>query len=127
MLDTISNYWLDLAAEEIRKRFPEGKIVISSGISPSANYHVGHFREILTTEALAWAVRQRGREVDHVHVVDNFDPLRKRYEFLPERFEVYVGMPICMVPSPDETEDISYADHFFNKFRSVKQPVRSTA
>lgn len=118
MLDTISNYWLDLAAEEIRKRFPEGKIVISSGISPSANYHVGHFREILTTEALAWAVRQRGREVDHVHVVDNFDPLRKRYEFLPERFEVYVGMPICMVPSPDETEDISYADHFFNEFKT---------
>ncbi len=123
MTDTTSNYWLDRAAEEIIERFPDGKIVISSGISPSANYHVGHFREILTTEALAWAVRQRGREAEHVHVVDNFDPLRKRYDFLPDRFETYVGMPICLIPSPDETEDISYADHFFNEFKTQAQAM----
>jgi lysyl-tRNA synthetase class 1 len=111
-----NNYWLELAADAIIERYPEGTITVSSGISPSANYHVGHFREILTAEALAWAVRQRGRTVKHVHVVDNFDPLRKRYDFLPEWLEEFVGRPICLVPSPDKSEDISYADHFFNEF-----------
>ncbi|HSX14381.1 MAG TPA: lysine--tRNA ligase [Candidatus Saccharimonadales bacterium] len=112
----VSKYWLDLAAEAIGQQFPTGDIVISSGISPSASYHIGHFREILTADALAWALRQAGRKVRHLHVVDNFDPLRKRYDFLPPEFENYVGQPICLIPDPIGDCHPTYAEHFFQEF-----------
>lgn len=118
-----SNYWLDQAAAEIIKRYPEGEIVVSSGISPSASYHIGHFREIMTAEALKWAVSQRGRKVRHVHVVDNFDPLRKRYDFLPESFEQYVGWPVCLVPDPTDDVHSSYADHYYAEFKKFLEPM----
>jgi len=113
--DTTSNYWLHVAARKINEVYPEGSLTISSGISPSANYHIGHFPEIFTAEALKWVLQDQGRDVRHVHVVDNMDPLRKRYDFLPKEYEQYVGWPICLVPSP--YGEGSYADHFFAEFR----------
>lgn len=110
-----SQFWLNPIIDEIIAKYPEGEIVVSSGISPSASYHIGHFREILSTDILKWGLEQRGRSVKHIHVVDNFDPLRKRYEFLPESFEEYVGWPICLVPDPYDCHK-SYAEHFFNEF-----------
>lgn len=113
-----SKYWLDQAVEQIVKKYPKGEIVLSSGISPSASYHIGHFREILTVEALAWALRQAGRKARHIHVVDNFDPLRKRYEFLPESFEQYVGHPVALIPDPVGDCHKTYADHFYSEFET---------
>jgi lysyl-tRNA synthetase class 1 len=116
---TPSNYWLDLAVTDIVARYPKGEIVVSSGISPSASYHIGHFREIMTADALTWGLKQAGREAKHIHVVDNFDPLRKRYDFLPESFEQYVGWPIALVPDPFEacrSEHKTYAEHFYREF-----------
>lgn len=114
-----SNYWLDIAVREILAAFPKGEIIVSSGISPSASYHIGHFREIMTADALAWGIKQAGRKAKHVHVVDNFDPLRKRYSFLPESFEQYVGWPISLVPDPFDAcraEHKTYAEHFYREF-----------
>jgi lysyl-tRNA synthetase class 1 len=111
-----SNYWVDQIVDDAIAAYPEGEIIVSSGISPSASYHIGHFREALTADAIAWGLRQRGRKARHMHVVDNFDPLRKRYEFLPEKFEQYVGWPICLVPDPFDCHD-SYATHFANEFK----------
>lgn len=111
----VSKYWLNSVLDEIEAKYPDGEIVVSSGISPSASYHLGHFREILTSNMLKVGLELRGRRVQHIHVVDNFDPLRKRYDFLPEAYEKYVGWPICLVPDPFECHH-SYADHFFQEF-----------
>jgi lysyl-tRNA synthetase class 1 len=91
---------------------------VSSGISPSASYHIGHFREALTADAIVWGVRQRGRKARHLHVVDNFDPLRKRYDFLPESYEKYVAWPICLVPDPFGCHE-SYTVHFTEEFKAA--------
>ena len=101
---------------------------MSSGISPSAAYHIGHFRELLTAEALAWGIRQAApdRQVTHKHVVDDFDPLRRRYDFLPEEYEEYVGRPICLIPDPDPTcrqEHGSYAEHFYSQFAAYAEQM----
>ncbi|MBW3537974.1 lysine--tRNA ligase [Candidatus Parcubacteria bacterium] len=118
MTETQANkYWLDAVVADILQRYPEGELVVSSGVAPSASYHIGHFREVLTVDALAWGLRQAGRRVRHLHVVDNMDPLRKRYSFLPERFEAQVGRPICLVPDPFGCHD-SYAAHFFSEFQT---------
>lgn len=110
-----SKFWLDLVARDIIEKYPKGEIIVSSGISPSASYHIGHFREILTADALTWGIRKSGRKARHIHVVDNFDPLRKRYDFLPEWLEEYVGQPICFIPAPDKSQQ-TYADYFYNEF-----------
>jgi lysyl-tRNA synthetase class 1 len=121
-----SNYWLDVAAAEIIATYPEGQIIVSSGISPSASYHIGHFREILTADALTWAIKQAGREAKHVHVVDNFDPLRKRYDFLPESYEEFVGQPISLVPDPFDDcreQHRTYAEHFYQEFENYAKQM----
>ncbi len=110
------HYWLNTIVDAVIAQFPKGEIVVSSGISPSASYHVGHFREVLTADGLAWAIRQRGRTVRHLHFVDNFDPLRKRYDFLPKEYDTYVGWPICLIPAPDGS-DKSYATYFSEEFQ----------
>jgi lysyl-tRNA synthetase class 1 len=46
------------------------------------------------------------------------DPLRKRYHFLPESFEQYVGWPICLVPDPFDCH-ASYAVHFTEEFKAA--------
>ncbi|HEX7259570.1 MAG TPA: lysine--tRNA ligase [Candidatus Saccharimonadia bacterium] len=121
-----SNYWLDIAAEDINKRYPEGEIVVSSGISPSASYHIGHFREVMTNEAMAWALRQRGRTVRHIHVVDNFDPLRTWYDFLPPAKQDYAGWPVALIPDPEGDCHASYADHFYSLFEISFEPMGLT-
>jgi lysyl-tRNA synthetase class 1 len=122
MSDHKSNYWLDQIVDQAIESYPEGEIVVSSGISPSASYHVGHFREALTADAIAWGLRARGRDARHLHVVDNFDPLRKRYEFLPKEFEQYVGWPICLVPDPWGCHT-SYVVHFTEEFKTAARKM----
>lgn len=117
-----SQFWIDIEVAKILEQFPEGEITVSSGISPSAHYHIGHFREILTADALVWGLRQTGREATHVHVVDNMDPLRKRYDFLPETYERYINWPICLVPNP--YGEGSYADHFYETFETSARAMQ---
>lgn len=117
-----SGYWLDKTVAEIITQIPEGPITVASGVSPSGLYHIGHFREVLTADALAWGLRQAGRQAKHLHFVDNFDPLRKRYSFLPESFEQYVGWPICLVPDPHDCH-ANYAKHFFAEFEATAKSM----
>ncbi|MEO8785183.1 MAG: lysine--tRNA ligase [Candidatus Saccharimonadales bacterium] len=109
-------YWLNNEVDQIIAQFPAGEIIVSSGISPSATYHIGHFREVLMADGLAWGIRQRGRQARHLHFVDNFDPLRKRYDFLPVEYEQYIGWPICLIPAPDGSKK-SYATYFSEEFQ----------
>lgn len=119
-----SGYWIDVAVADILQRFPEGDIILSSGISPSASYHIGHFREIMTADALTWGLKRaaKSRTVKHVHVVDNFDPLRdKPNPVWPKDWDYkqFVGWPICLVPDPYEAcrdEHKTYAEHFYREF-----------
>lgn len=115
-----SNYWLNIATNEIISKFGAGEeIIVSSGISPSASYHIGHFREILTADALTWGLRQAGVKARHIHVVDNFDPLRRRYSFLPESYEQFVGQPVCLIPDPYPEcaqKHKTYSEHYYQEF-----------
>lgn len=116
-----SGYWIDLAVANILKHYPEGEIVVSSGISPSASYHIGHFREIMTADALTWGLKRAGRQAVHKHVVDNFDPLRdKPNPVWPKDWDYkkYVGWPICLVPDPYGECHQTYAEHFYREFES---------
>jgi lysyl-tRNA synthetase class 1 len=122
MSDNNSKYWLNAILDQIEKRKPTGRVLISSGITPSGPYHVGHAREILTAEAVRRGLEKRGREALHIHNVDDFDVLRKRYAYLNESFEDEVGKPVYLVPSPAGDKQ-SYAEHYFTEYRQAAQKL----
>src|SRR5579875_997432 len=124
-------HWLDNITETLINRYPEGEIIVSSGVSPSGAYHVGTLREILTAEVIARAIQHNGRQVRHIHVVDDLDVLRKVPNNVPKSFEKFLGQPLCDIPAPDGS-DQSYADYFLsdlyktaNEMHLIMEVVRS--
>jgi len=90
--------------------------VISSGISPSGEIHVGNMREVVTADAVYRALRDRDVPVRFNYVADNFDPLRRVYPFLdPQRYAELIGRPLSEIPCPCG-DHASYAEHFLAPF-----------
>lgn len=107
-------HWADAIATRVLETVRPP--VISTGISPSGEIHVGNMREVLTADAVFRALRERGVEPGFNFVADNFDPLRKVYPFLdPELYGPLVGRPLSEIPAPGGGPG-SYADHFLRPF-----------
>ena len=118
-------HWADVAAKSLSHR--GNTHVISTGITPSGEFHIGHLREILTGDMLARAARDAGLDVDFIFIVDSADPLRKVYSFLGPEFEQFIGHQIGAIPAPREGDNNpdwqrfnddgwTYADHFLTPF-----------
>ena len=107
-----SKYWLDIVTEEIMAARPTGPLVVSTGHSPSGNYHIGFLREVLIASAITTRLKERGREATHFDYVDDFDVLRKIPANVPSEFERHLGQPLYLVPDPFGACHASYADHF---------------
>ena len=117
-----TKHWADQAAERIAEsgRPP----VISTGISPSGQIHIGNLREVVTGDAVFRALQDRGVEARLHFVADDFDPLRRVYPFLDaERYEPLVGQPLSRIPPP-EGDESSYAEHFLAPFLRALQALR---
>jgi len=110
---TIRMHWADVVAQEIVDSCDHP--LIATGISPTGIIHVGSLREAITGESVRSAVAAKGKEVRLIYLIDSFDPLRKRYDFLPKEFEKYVGMPISRIPCPCGKHR-NYAHHFVQPF-----------
>ena len=83
-------HWADVVAEKLLE--DSNDHVISSGITPSGPIHLGSMREILTADAVARAVNDKGGNAKLIYIADNADPLRKVYPFLDSNiYEKYVG------------------------------------
>ncbi len=110
-------HWADRAAAEIMAAQGDGrKPVLSTGISPSGEIHIGNMREVLTADAVYRALKERGAGPEFHFVADNFDPLRKVSPFLDaETYAPLVGMPLSRIPCPCGGHD-SYGDHFLEPF-----------
>jgi lysyl-tRNA synthetase class 1 len=103
--------WLNSIVDELIKQYPDGEIIVSSGVSPSGTYHLGTLREVLTAEVIMLELSRRGRKARHLHIVDDLDAFRKVPLDVPADFEKYLGTPLCDMPAPDGS-DRSYADYF---------------
>lgn len=90
--------------------------VISSGISPSGEIHIGNMREVLTADAIYRALRDLGATPRFNYIADDFDPLRRVYPFLDATvYEPLIGRPLSGIPCPCGDHP-SYADHFLEPF-----------
>ena len=106
-------HWADVIAKDVVDNCDHP--LIATGISPTGILHVGSLREAITGESIRSAVEATGADVKLIYIIDDFDPLRKRYPFLPEEYEKYVGMPICRIPCPCGKHN-NYAHHFVQPF-----------
>ena len=112
--NNIDIHWVDREANAIRA--DAHATVVSSGISPSGEIHIGNMREVLTADAVYRALKESGHAVRFNYVADNFDPLRKVYPFLDAAvYESHVGCPISEIPCPCGRH-ASYADHYLEPF-----------
>lgn len=107
--------WLNKVADEVVAKYPEGELIVSSGVSPSGKYHIGTLREVLTADAILLMLRKRGKKARHIHFADDLDGLRKIPSGVPAEYEKYLGQSLCDVPAPDGS-DQSYADYFLDDF-----------
>ena len=116
-------HWADSIAKALSYR--DEKQTIASGITPSGEFHIGHLREIVTSDIIKRACIHKGLAVEFVFFVDDADPLRKVYSFLDEEYEQYIGHQLANIPPPDENgkpdherfeSGTSYAKHFLEPF-----------
>ena len=77
-------HWADVVALNLSRR--GSKHIVSTGITPSGEFHIGHLREILTGDMIARAASDSGLDVDFIFIVDDADPLRRVYPFLDEEY-----------------------------------------
>lgn len=107
-------HWADAAADGV---VASGRpAVVSSGISPSGQIHIGNMREVLTADAVYRALLDRGLPARFNYVCDNLDPLRHVYPFLDGTvYEPLVGQPLAAIPCPCGRHP-SYAEHFLEPF-----------
>ncbi|GHV88511.1 lysine--tRNA ligase [Spirochaetia bacterium] len=106
-------HWADeTAAKIIREKGDKARYTCASGITPSGTVHIGNFREIISTELVARALRDLGKEVRFIYSWDDYDVFRKVPANMPKQDELakYLRFPITMVPDPWERDE-SYARH----------------
>ena len=108
-------FWADQIADRIIKEKGRKKVyVCASGITPSGKIHIGNFREVITTDLVVRALRDKGKKVRFIYSWDDFDRFRKVPVNVNTNFEKYLGMPVSDVPSPFGKG--SYAEYFEKQF-----------
>ena len=114
-------FWADALADRIVKERPNKKIyVCASGITPSGQVHIGNFREVITTEMVVRALKDKGKKVKFIYSWDDFDRFRKVPKGVSSDYEKYIGMPVSDVPSPYDPNK-TYAKYFEDIFeKSLK-------
>ena len=106
-------HWSDITADRIiRQKGDKDLYVLASGITPSGVVHFGNFRETITVDLVARALRDRGKNVRFIFSWDDYDTFRKIPKNLPkpELLEKYLFTPIVDTPDPFEKAE-SYAAH----------------
>jgi len=105
-------HWADNSAQRVIDSFPKEKVyTVASGITPSGIIHVGHFRELITSELVRRALEDKGKKTKFIYSWDSYDAFRKVPKNLPSEFSKYLRLPDASVPDPDGCHK-SFAHHY---------------
>ncbi|MGB0452151.1 MAG: lysine--tRNA ligase [Bacteriovoracaceae bacterium] len=131
MADTPTNtevkliHWADMTAQRIiKQKGDRDSYTLASGITPSGVVHFGNFREVITVDFVARALRARGKNVRFIFSWDDYDTFRKIPVNLPkqELLQEYLFHPIVDTPDPFEEHE-SYAAHHEANFEKQLEKV----
>ena len=118
-------HWSDITADRIiRQKGDKDEYVLASGITPSGVVHFGNFRETITVDLVARALRKRGKKVRFIFSWDDYDTFRKIPKNLPKQDELekYLFTPIVDTPDPFEQAE-SYAAHHEKNYENQLEKV----
>lgn len=102
-MQPVSTHWADIAAIRIiKQRGDKESYTLASGITPSGNVHFGNFREVITVDLVARALRKLGKKVRFIYSWDNFDTFRKVPINIPDpsSYDKYLRESIARIPDP---------------------------
>jgi lysyl-tRNA synthetase class 1 len=113
------SFWADKIAADA-----QGPQIVNDSKTPSGRVHVGSLRGVVIHDTIYRALKQAGKPVKFIYGVDDYDALDTVPRYLDrEKFERYLGWPLCNVPSPDETAPgdraSDYAKYFMGEFLDV--------
>lgn len=117
---TRSVHWADINADKIvRERGEKAVYTCASGVTPSGTVHIGNFREIISVDLVARALRDKGKPVRFIFSWDDYDVFRKVPKNMPEPdlLETYLRKPITLVP--DTTGE--YESYAMRNEKAVEQ------
>lgn len=118
-------HWADMTADRIiRQLGDKDAYTVASGITPSGTVHFGNFREVITVDFVARALRKRGKQVRFIFSWDDYDTFRKIPKNMPKQDELekYMFQPIVDTPDPYGEND-SYAALHEKSFESQIEKV----
>jgi len=109
--------WLD----DLQKKLPEVEMhVLNDAKSPSGRPHVGSLRGILIHDAPFRFLKEKGIPVKYIYGSDDYDPLDEIPGGQPrEKYEKYLGAPLCNVPAPEGSEHSDIAMHYITDFYKI--------
>ncbi|MCH7851128.1 MAG: lysine--tRNA ligase, partial [Nanoarchaeota archaeon] len=109
-------FWADAIADDIiKQKGDKSEYVLASGITPSGKIHIGNFREVITTDMVVLALKDKGKKVRFIYSWDDFDRFRKVPKGVDESYAQYIGKPVSEIPSPFDSS-VSYARYFEREF-----------
>jgi lysyl-tRNA synthetase class 1 len=123
--DPYYSHWADIASRRVRSAHPDvSPITVAAGITPSGVVHVGNFREVMTVDLVARAMRDQDIPVRFIYSWDDFDVFRKVPSDAPEQamLEENLRRSVADVPDPHGESD-SYASHHIALFESSLEPL----
>jgi lysyl-tRNA synthetase class 1 len=116
-------YWADQVADKIiKERGKKKEYICASRITPSGIIHIGNFREVIISELVVRALRDKGKKAKFIFSWDDYDRFRKVPANVPKSYEKYIGMPISEIPSPF-VKGKSYAQYFAEEFKKQLKKV----
>ena len=110
-------HWADTTADRIIKKYGDKEsYTLASGITPSGVVHFGNFRETITVDLVARALKDRGKKVRFIFSWDDYDTFRKVPKNMPnpEMLEQYMFQPIVDTPDPHGQAESYAAFHEHN-------------
>jgi lysyl-tRNA synthetase, class I len=107
-------FWADKIAADAQENQ-----VVNDSKTPSGRVHVGSLRGVVIHDVIHRALKHAGKPPKFLYGVDDYDALDTVPHYLDrEKFEPYLGFPLCNVPSPDDRAS-DYAKYFMGEFLEV--------
>jgi lysyl-tRNA synthetase class 1 len=117
-------FWADKLVEKIKKDFSgkisEGKpLIVRDEKTASGRVHVGSLRGVAIHGIVSEIISEQGLKNKYLYEINDFDPMDGLPVYLDKKkFEPYMGMPLCNIPSPDGKAK-NYAEYFGEEFIKV--------
>lgn len=107
-------HWAFNVANQVLKKHSDKKqFTCAAGITPSGTIHIGNFREIITVELVARALKKLGKKTRFIYSWDDYDVFRKVPVNMPKQdlLKEYLRKPIVNVPDTYDCHHKSFAEH----------------